>query len=190
MFLIDNVMLWWHRKHVDMQKGLCTIDMWEEFKKELKRQFYPENVVYEASKKLRELRHKTTISDYIRDITTLMLQIPNLSGEDILFYFIDGLQNWAKQELQHHGVENVDEAIAVAESLTEFQRGRMIKATPLSPNLQNLTKEKVGETRARGLANMMTGVVMANHYQGNNPTPKRRVIVVHLVATCVKDHIE
>ena len=46
-----------------MEKGLCNINTWEEFKKELKKQFYLKNVVYEACKKLRELKHKTTISD-------------------------------------------------------------------------------------------------------------------------------
>ena len=104
-----------------MEKGLYTIATWDDFKKELKKQFFPENVVYEARKKLQELKHKTTISDYVREFTTLTLQIPNLAIEDALFFFIDGLQSWAKQELQRRGVKDVDEAIAVAESLTEFQ---------------------------------------------------------------------
>ncbi|VVB03697.1 unnamed protein product [Arabis nemorensis] len=40
---------------------------------------------------------------------------------DLVFYFTDGLQNWAKQELQQRGVKSVDEAIAVAESLNDFR---------------------------------------------------------------------
>ncbi|KAK3020210.1 hypothetical protein RJ639_046842 [Escallonia herrerae] len=52
------------RKHNDIEKGLCTIDTWDVYKKEIKRQFYPENVTYEARKKLRELKHKSSISDY------------------------------------------------------------------------------------------------------------------------------
>ena len=63
LFLTDNAMLWWCRKHANIEKGLYTITTWEDFKKELKKQFYPENVVYEARKKLRELKHKTTIVD-------------------------------------------------------------------------------------------------------------------------------
>ncbi|KAK2967355.1 hypothetical protein RJ640_026369 [Escallonia rubra] len=54
--------------------------------------------------------------------TTLMLHIPNMTEEDLLFNFIDGLQNWAKQELQRRGVKDIDEAIAVAESLMEYAR--------------------------------------------------------------------
>ncbi|KAK2981822.1 hypothetical protein RJ640_010339 [Escallonia rubra] len=56
------------------------------------------------------------------EFTTLMLHIPNMTEEDLLFNFIDGLQNWAKQELQRRGVKDLDEAIAVAESLMEYAR--------------------------------------------------------------------
>ncbi|XP_057730789.1 uncharacterized protein LOC130946125 [Arachis stenosperma] len=123
LYLSDNATLWWRRKCVDMEKGTCNITTWEDFKRELKRQFFPENVVYEARKKLRELKHKSTISDYIKEFTTLTLQIPNLASDDALFFFIDGLQPWAKQELQRRNVKDVDEAIVVAESLTEYHRG-------------------------------------------------------------------
>jgi len=41
LFLIDNAMLWWRRKHADMEKDLFTITTWEDFKKELKKQFNP-----------------------------------------------------------------------------------------------------------------------------------------------------
>ncbi|KAK2970448.1 hypothetical protein RJ640_015544 [Escallonia rubra] len=46
-----------------------------------------------------------------------------MAEEDILFNFVDGLQSWAKKELQRRGVKDVDEAIAMAESLTEYDRG-------------------------------------------------------------------
>ncbi|KAK2988051.1 hypothetical protein RJ640_001992 [Escallonia rubra] len=57
------------------------------------------------------------------EFTTLMLHIPNMAEEDLLFNFVDGLQSWAKKELQRRGVKDVDEAIAMAESLTEYDRG-------------------------------------------------------------------
>ncbi|KAK2985469.1 hypothetical protein RJ640_030996 [Escallonia rubra] len=46
-----------------------------------------------------------------------------MAEEDLLFNFVDGLQSWAKRELQRRGVKDVDEAIAMAESLTEYDRG-------------------------------------------------------------------
>ncbi|KAK3038074.1 hypothetical protein RJ639_031628 [Escallonia herrerae] len=64
LYLTDTATLWWRRKHNDIEKGLCTIDTWDVFKKEIKRQFYPENVTYDARKKLRELKHKSSIHNY------------------------------------------------------------------------------------------------------------------------------
>ncbi|MFV0960653.1 hypothetical protein QML37_29665, partial [Klebsiella pneumoniae] len=31
MFVTDSVMLWWHRREIDVENGLCTIDTCEEF---------------------------------------------------------------------------------------------------------------------------------------------------------------
>ena len=39
LFLSDNAMLWWRRKHADKERGLCTIETWDDFKRELKKQF-------------------------------------------------------------------------------------------------------------------------------------------------------
>ncbi|XP_054818995.1 uncharacterized protein LOC129318287 [Prosopis cineraria] len=110
-FLTDNAMLWWRRKHADMDKGLCTINTWEDFKKELKRQFYLKNVVYEARKKLRDLKHKTTISNYRRDVKT------------------------------------VDEAITIAESLTEYHKE---KGEPSKPKSSKPNFGKGGGDKGRG----------------------------------------
>ncbi|KAK8953824.1 hypothetical protein KSP39_PZI001637 [Platanthera zijinensis] len=121
-YLMDVASLWWRKKQGDIEKGLYRIDTWDEFKRELKRHFYPDNVVYEAKKKLRELKHKRSISEYIKEFTIITLQIPNMTDEDLLFFFIDGLQHWARQELQRRDVKTLDEAIAAAESLVEIQR--------------------------------------------------------------------
>lgn len=47
-FLSDNAKLWWRRKDADMEKGLFTINTWDDFKKELQKEFFPENVFYEG----------------------------------------------------------------------------------------------------------------------------------------------
>ncbi|KAI3465831.1 hypothetical protein Pfo_022494 [Paulownia fortunei] len=98
LYLTDTAILWWRRKHTNIERGSYWVDTWEDFKKELKQHFYPENIIYEAR----------TIREYVKDFTTIMLQIPNLSEEDLLFHFVDD-------------VKSVDEAIAVVESLTEYQ---------------------------------------------------------------------
>lgn len=45
----------------DIERNLCTIATWEDLKKELKSQFYPENVEYLARKSFQRLKHTGTI---------------------------------------------------------------------------------------------------------------------------------
>ncbi|KAK3006876.1 hypothetical protein RJ639_015460 [Escallonia herrerae] len=73
LYLTDTATLMWHRKHNDIKKGLCTIDTWDVFKKEIKRQFYPKNVTYEARKKLRELKHKSRLKEAVTEEPILAL---------------------------------------------------------------------------------------------------------------------
>ncbi|XP_050387928.1 uncharacterized protein LOC126804551 [Argentina anserina] len=56
----------------------------------LKKQFYPENAEDEARARLRRLKHTGPISDYIREFTNLVLEIPDLSDKNALFNFMDG----------------------------------------------------------------------------------------------------
>ena len=57
----------------------------------------------------------------MQEFTTLTLQIPNLTDEDMLFHFMDGLQSWARTELECLKVMTIDEAITQAETLTNFR---------------------------------------------------------------------
>ncbi|MBA0802720.1 hypothetical protein Gohar_012994, partial [Gossypium harknessii] len=49
-----------------------------------------------------------------------MLQISDLSKKEAFFSLTDGLKPWAKQELQHQGVQELTNAMMVAESLVEL----------------------------------------------------------------------
>ena len=79
-----------------MEKEICTIKTWENFKKEIKRQFYLEDVAYLARKNMRRLKHTGLIRDYAKEFSSLMLEIPNMTKEDLLFNFMDNLQGWAE----------------------------------------------------------------------------------------------
>ena len=79
-----------------MEKDICTIETWEDFKREIKRQFYPKVVAYLARKNMRRLKHTGSIRDYAKEFSSLMLEIPNMTKEDLLFNFMDNLQGWAE----------------------------------------------------------------------------------------------
>ncbi|XP_070029677.1 uncharacterized protein [Nicotiana sylvestris] len=107
------------------------------FKAEFKRQFFPNNVLYEARHKLRELKQIGSIRNYVKEFTTLMLQILNLTNDDLLFHFMDGLQNWAKQELQRRQVTDIYQAIVEAESLMDFRHDKHDKGSVKESKVNN-----------------------------------------------------
>ena len=45
-----------------------------------------------------------------------------MADKDILFAFMDDLNNWVKLEFQRRGVQDLAQAMAVAESLIKFKR--------------------------------------------------------------------
>ncbi|RVW82095.1 hypothetical protein CK203_052512 [Vitis vinifera] len=131
LYLTDTATLWWRRRFADMEKGICTIETWEDFKREIKRQFYPEDVAYLTRKSMRRLKHTGSIRDYVKEFSSLMLEIPNMTEEELLFNFMDNLQGWAEQELRRRGVQDLATALAVAESLTDYRRGDSSKTESL-----------------------------------------------------------
>nr|CAN65762.1 hypothetical protein VITISV_001839 [Vitis vinifera] len=78
LYLTDTTTLWWRRRFADMEKDICTIETWEDFRREIKRQFYSEDVAYLARKNMRRLKHTGSIRDYelrrrgVQDLATAM----------------------------------------------------------------------------------------------------------------------
>ena len=71
---------------------------------------------------MRRLKHIGLISDYVKEFSSLMLEIPNRTKEELLFNFMDNLQGWAKQELSRRSVQDLATAMALAESLLDYKR--------------------------------------------------------------------
>ncbi|GJV01077.1 putative retrotransposon gag domain, aspartic peptidase domain protein [Tanacetum coccineum] len=139
-YLKDTAALWWRRRYGDIERGTATIDTWAEFVADFKKQFYPENAKNEAKSRLRKLKQSGTIREYVKEFTTLVLEIPELSDQDSLFYFLDGLQGWAKTELERRGVQDLSTAIAHAEALIDFSTRRESS----KPKDQKVNQEKGG----------------------------------------------
>ena len=84
----------------DVESGRPQISTWEILKRELKEQFLPTNVALLARKSLRRLKPTGTVQDYVKEFSSLTLNIKNMSEEDKLFNFVSGLQAWAQIELR------------------------------------------------------------------------------------------
>ncbi|XP_028794242.1 uncharacterized protein LOC114749870 [Neltuma alba] len=152
LYLEDTAMVWWRRRQGDIEKGTCTIDTWVEFKGELKKQFYPSNVEEEARGRLRRLQHKGSIREYVKEFTEVLLEIPDYPDKEAFFAFMDGLQQWAKLEIQRRGAQDLTTAISIAESLIEFKK-------PEKPK----PKDKGGKGKSGG-----------EHHRGKETTNKSK----------------
>ncbi|GKD78843.1 hypothetical protein Tco_1341464, partial [Tanacetum coccineum] len=67
--------------------------------------------------------------EHVKEFTTLVLEILDLLDQDSLFYFLDGLQGWAKTELERRGVQDLAITISHAKALIDLGEWRSCKPT-------------------------------------------------------------
>ena len=103
-----------------MSKGICTIATWIDFKQELQKYFTPNNTEKEVRVHPHRLKQMGSVYDYINDFIIRILETIDMSDKYSLFYFQDGLKNWAKAELDRHGVQSIDDPIAIVKSLADY----------------------------------------------------------------------
>ena len=48
-------------------------------------------MAYIAKKNMSHLKHTSSIHDYVKEFSSLMLEIPNMTYEELLFNFMDNL---------------------------------------------------------------------------------------------------
>ncbi|KAK3005147.1 hypothetical protein RJ639_017645 [Escallonia herrerae] len=102
------------------QDGYCVINTWDILKRELKSQFFPENTTFNVRKALLECKYTGSVWEYCQAFSALMLDISDMSVVDRLFFFMEGLKPWARTELNRRRVNNLNEAIIAAESLSDY----------------------------------------------------------------------
>ena len=122
MYLIGDAKLWWRtRIKDDLNAGRPKIDTWDRLKLELKEQFLPNNTSWLARDDLKRLKQDKSVREYVKDYSSLILDIENMSEEDKLFNFLSGLQPWAQAELRRQKVNDLSSVIAVADGLVDFK---------------------------------------------------------------------
>ena len=83
---------------------------------------------------MKELKKTKSIGEYVKEYFLLMLQIRNMAEEDLLFNFLDGLQSWAANELKRRRVQNISDALTMAETLMDYRKGDSGKSKNFKPN--------------------------------------------------------
>ncbi|KAL0408359.1 UNVERIFIED_CONTAM: hypothetical protein Sradi_1770300 [Sesamum radiatum] len=91
MYLTGDAKLWWRtRLSNDDNVNRDKIKIWNVSKKELKDQFLLRNTSWLAREFLRKLKHSGTVRDYVKEFSSLMLNVRDMSEEDKLFNFLSG----------------------------------------------------------------------------------------------------
>jgi hypothetical protein len=90
--------------------------------KELKVQFLPCKTTWVSRDALGKLKHITSVREYVKQFSSLMLDIKDMSEADKLYNFMSGLQRWAQCELQSQGVRELNAVVAAANRLVGFRQ--------------------------------------------------------------------
>ncbi|KAL2248758.1 UNVERIFIED_CONTAM: hypothetical protein Sindi_2349500 [Sesamum indicum] len=111
MYLTGDAKLWWRTKFAEIQAHQIQLDTWALLREAIREQFFPENVEYNARRALRKLEHTGSVREYVKAFSALMLNIRDMSEADKLFTFMEGLKQWARNELQRQRVTDLSSAI-------------------------------------------------------------------------------
>ncbi|XP_070023298.1 uncharacterized protein [Nicotiana sylvestris] len=120
-YLQGDAKLWWRVKYEAIRAGEDALETWVELKAAIRLQFFPENIECNPRRKLRELSQTKLVRDYVREFSTLMLNIRDMGDKDKLFTFLEGLKPYALIELQRQRVDTLPKVIQVAECLQDYQ---------------------------------------------------------------------
>ncbi|KAG6522526.1 hypothetical protein ZIOFF_019666 [Zingiber officinale] len=151
MYLIGDAKLWWRTRMVDdANAGRQKIDTWDRLKKEMKDQFLPGNTSWIARDGLKRLKQSGSVRDYIKEFSSLMLDIQNMSEEDKLDNFLYGLQPWAQVELRRQNVRDLPSAIAAADALVDLRMSKENLNVSSSSKSNFVRKDKKGDWKKEG----------------------------------------
>ncbi|KAL2245999.1 UNVERIFIED_CONTAM: Retrovirus-related Pol polyprotein from transposon [Sesamum indicum] len=137
IYLTCDAKLWWRTKFAEIQAHQVQLDTWALLREAIREQFFPENVEYNTRKALRKLEHTCSVQEYVKAFSALMLNIRDMLEADKLFTFMEGLKQWARNELQRQRVTDLSSAIIASERLADFNQDTQKDRQAMSGPAQN-----------------------------------------------------
>ncbi|RVW60334.1 Transposon Tf2-2 polyprotein [Vitis vinifera] len=125
-----------------------------------------------AREALKRLRHTGSVREYVKEFSSLILDIKNMSEEDKLFNFMSGLQGWAQTELRRQGIRDLPTAMAAADCLVDYKMGGAISTTQ-RPNPAVGGKPVEETTKFVQQTTRMAGCFICNGPHRARDCPKR-----------------
>ncbi|XP_070010293.1 uncharacterized protein [Nicotiana sylvestris] len=186
MYLTGDAKVWWRTRMAEMESaGLPKIGTWEMLKKELKSQFLPTTSSWLARDGLRRLKQSGTVAEYVKEFSSLMLNVSNMAGEDKLHYFMSGLKGWAQLELRRQNVQCLSTAIAAVDALADRNIGDDPAGTSHSK-----ADGKAREWKKRGKGQAAEDEGFAKNVRQENHNDKERSSKFKGCFTCSGPHLK
>lgn len=118
-FLGGQALVWFQSACTQIKsQSRGPFETWDSFLDELQKQFLPPNHQQSLRRQLRRLQQKGSVQAYISEFREIVSQIGNMSEEDKICFFTEGLQHQARNELFYRSPSTLDEAISIASSFT------------------------------------------------------------------------
>ena len=145
MYLSKDAKLWWRTKTSDdVTVRRPKINTWETLKKELKDQFLTTNTAWMAHESLKKLKQTSFIRDYVKEFSSSILDIKDMSKVDKLFNFMSRLQAWIQTELRRQGMKDLLAAMATKGYLVYHKLNSSSTTTQKRKNQQQQSSKKGG----------------------------------------------
>ncbi|KAF2306902.1 hypothetical protein GH714_022430 [Hevea brasiliensis] len=90
-----------------------------------------------------------SIREYVREFSTLMLNIKDMIGTDRLFNFLKGLKPWARNKLMRQNIKELKTTLVIVESLDDYSTNTSKRKFDSPPSLDN--RPKWGKTSSGGV---------------------------------------
>ena len=74
-----------------------------------------------ARESLKKLKQTGSVRDYLKEFSSLILDIKDMSKVDKLFNFMSELQGWTQTELRRQGVQDLPSVMAAVDCLSDYK---------------------------------------------------------------------
>ena len=120
----DAALQWYFNRIRASEQGLKSkIEDWDTLTSELHHSFEPPNNQQILRRELMKIRQNSSVQDYVYQFRNLLGQIDLMSELDQIQYFINGLKEKTKMEVNYRGPRFFEEAVQIAISFDSAMYG-------------------------------------------------------------------
>jgi len=142
-YLADDGLEWWQLLKINPDVAINTF---QDFGNELLKYFEPVNRELNARKNmnmLKQMGNFSKISEYNKEFTKYLLQIPTMAQAEQIFHYSQGLKNKIRIEIERAQPENLQTAMIIADRIdniygTTFEFGSSSRNQPTPMEIGNM----------------------------------------------------